>query len=565
MALVVSPIEDANGRIVGASTIARDITERKRAEATLHRHLAELEAVNTVAIALRTTKTLSEAISIVLDQTLAAMQTDAGSIWLFDPTSGELRVAANRGWFSQLDDAPMKPGEGMVGTVFASGQAHLSIEFAHDPVARPVTHGVIPAGWGGACVPIRSVAEPVGVILVSVPRPREISREEMKLLGSLAEMAGAFLHRMALFEETEHQLKFVRALHEIDRVISASFDLRMTLNLLLRHVIAELGVDAADVLLLHPHLQTLDYVVGNGFRTRAIQDSHLRIGESFAGRVARERHVFRVQDPATAEKSSSFATLWAREAFVTYCGLPLIVKGEVKGVLEVFQRAPHSQPVEPTEWLHSLEIFAGQAAIAIDNIQLFEELQRSNMELTVAYDSTIKSLSRALDLRDKDTEEHTERVTEMTERLARAMGIADTELVQIRRGALLHDMGKMGVPDSILHKPDKLTDVEWAIMQQHPQVAFDMLSPIKYLRSALDIPYCHHEKWDGTGYPRGLKGEQIPLAARLFAVVDVYDALTSDRPYRPAWSIEKTWAYIREQSGKHFDPTVVELFFKLGF
>ena len=135
--------------------------------------------------------------------------------------------------------------------------------------------------------------------------------------------------------------------------------------------------------------------------------------------------------------------------------------------------------------------------------------------------------------------------------------------MHIRRGSLLHDMGKIGIPDSILHKPDQLTDEEWTIMRKHPQLAYDMLYPIEYLRRALEIPLNHHEKWDGTGYPRGLKGEEIPIVARLFAVVDVWDALTSDRPYRPAWSQEEALTYIREQSGRHFDPQVVDLFFKL--
>jgi HD-GYP domain-containing protein (c-di-GMP phosphodiesterase class II) len=168
-----------------------------------------------------------------------------------------------------------------------------------------------------------------------------------------------------------------------------------------------------------------------------------------------------------------------------------------------------------------------------------------------------------LDLRDRETEGHSRRVTELTVKLAKTLGMSDDEIIHIRRGALLHDMGKIGVPDSILHKPAKLTDEEWAIMRRHPQLAYDMLFIIEYLRPALEIPLNHHEKWDGTGYPRGLKGEEIPIVARLFAVVDVWDALTSDRPYRPAWSQDEALAYIREQSGKHFDPQVVDLFFKV--
>jgi putative nucleotidyltransferase with HDIG domain len=181
----------------------------------------------------------------------------------------------------------------------------------------------------------------------------------------------------------------------------------------------------------------------------------------------------------------------------------------------------------------------------------------------MTYDMTLEGWSRALDMRDQETEGHSERVTEMAMDLARILAIGDAEAEHIRRGALLHDMGKIGIPDSILLKPGPLTEEEWVVMRTHPVRAFELLSRIPYLRQALEIPYCHHEKWDGSGYPRGLKEEQIPLAARIFAIVDVYDALTNDRPYRKAWSREKALTYILEQSGKHFDPKVVEAFLRL--
>lgn len=191
------------------------------------------------------------------------------------------------------------------------------------------------------------------------------------------------------------------------------------------------------------------------------------------------------------------------------------------------------------------------------------KLREAHSQLLGAYEATIEGWSHAMDLRDRETEGHSQRVTELTLRLAMANGVDTQELIHIRRGALLHDMGKLGIPDSVLHKPDKLTAEEWDLMHQHPQVAYNMLHPIEYLRPALDIPYCHHEKWDGSGYPRGLKGDEIPLAARLFAVVDVWDALTSDRPYRRAWTNENALAYIKEQSGKHFDSQIVDLFFRV--
>jgi HD-GYP domain-containing protein (c-di-GMP phosphodiesterase class II) len=248
------------------------------------------------------------------------------------------------------------------------------------------------------------------------------------------------------------------------------------------------------------------------------------------------------------------------EGFVDYLAVPLIAKGEVHGVLAVFHRAP----VElDKEWLAFVEALAGQAAIAIDNLGLFQELKRRNLELALAYDVTLEGWSKALDLRDKETEGHTQRVTEMTLRLARAMGLTEQELARIRQGALLHDVGKLGIPDSILLKPGKLTDEEWTVMRRHPNYAYEWLSPIAYLRPALDIPYCHHEKWDGSGYPRGLAGEAIPLAARLFAVVDVYDALTSERSYRQPWPVKQVLEHIQAESGKHFDPQVVTAFLRL--
>ncbi|PWH12229.1 MAG: hypothetical protein DDG60_14400 [Anaerolineae bacterium] len=191
------------------------------------------------------------------------------------------------------------------------------------------------------------------------------------------------------------------------------------------------------------------------------------------------------------------------------------------------------------------------------------ELQRAHEHLAEAYDETIEGWSRVLDLRDKETEGHTQRVTAAAVRLARALGVPEEEIVHLRRGALLHDIGKMGISDRILQKPGALTDEEWAEMRKHPEYALQMLYPISYLRPALDIPYCHHERWDGSGYPRGLKGEEIPLAARIFSIVDVWDALLSNRPYRRGCTEESVLEYIRKYAGIYFDPKIVEVFIEL--
>ncbi|HKP51558.1 MAG TPA: HD domain-containing phosphohydrolase [Chloroflexia bacterium] len=389
----------------------------------------------------------------------------------------------------------------------------------------------------------------------------QIVSHKLEVVGRPAMLVVAedITERKRAEEQVKRQVRHLAALRDIDTAITASFDLRVTLKVLLDQVTTQLNVDAADVLRLNPHTQLLEYSAGCGFRSAILNRPRLRLGEGHAGRAALERRTIRIS--GLIDTGELFRPpLVKGEDFTTYYAVPLVAKGRVNGVLEVFNRAPIEAD---SGWVDFLETLAGQTAIAIDNAELFNDLQHSNVELALAYDTTLEGWSSALDLRDKETEGHTQRVTQGAMQLASAMGIGGGEMVHIRRGALLHDIGKMGIPDSILLKPGPLTDEEWEIMRKHPAYAYELLSPISFLRPALDIPYCHHEKWDGTGYPRGLKGEQIPLAARIFAVVDVWDALRSDRPYRSAWPEERVRAHIRELSGTHFDPNIVEAFLKM--
>jgi HD-GYP domain-containing protein (c-di-GMP phosphodiesterase class II) len=235
----------------------------------------------------------------------------------------------------------------------------------------------------------------------------------------------------------------------------------------------------------------------------------------------------------------------------------LIAKGQVRGVLEIY----HRSILKPDEdWFEFLATLAGQTALAIDSASLFHDLQRSNLELSLAYDAGIETWSRALELSGRENQAHTQRVVHWTVELARALNIDEKDLNDIRRGVLLHDIGKLLIPESILNKAGPLDDLEWEITRRHPRQAYELLSPIKHLSAALDIPLYHHERWDGSGYPDGLRGAQIPLAARIFAVVDVHDALITTRPYRPAWTEQASRAYIQEKSGTLFDPTVTKAF-----
>ena len=240
-----------------------------------------------------------------------------------------------------------------------------------------------------------------------------------------------------------------------------------------------------------------------------------------------------------------------------WLGVPLIARGQIIGYITLDSNTPCA--FHETDAALA-QAFAHQAAAAIDNARLFASLEQTNEDLSKAYDTTLEGWGNALELRDKETQGHTRRVAELTLRLARQVGMHEPELTHLRRGVLVHDIGKMGVPDRILHKKAPLTKKEWEYLRRHPQYAFDLLYPIAYLRSAIEVPYCHHERWDGKGYPRGLIAEEIPLAARIFSVVDVWDALLSDRYYRKAWPRQKVLKYIRDQAGHQFDPRIAEIF-----
>ncbi|HEY3474515.1 MAG TPA: GAF domain-containing protein, partial [Anaerolineales bacterium] len=529
--------------------------ENARLYKETQRRLKELEVINRVSTSLRLAHSLDEMLPILLNESLQLTGTSHGSIWLYDHTIDRLVQRVASGSENKIKHKSLSPMEGILGHTFRTGKIYRSSELKTDALLFEGNRASMLPGFGAICIPIQSTAGPVGVLAVVTEVEQQIA-EEINLLTILAEITGNSIHRAQLYEQSQRQVRRLTSLRDIDSAIASSFDLRLTLNILMDQTMNHLNVDAVNIGMIDPDLQSLSYLGGVGFTIPSPTRPQIRMGEGLAGQVlVRQQtcHITNLQNVPEAVNE----VLIKREGFVTYIGIPLIVKGQIKGVFEVFHRSPLSPAPDWMEFLHTL---AGQAAIAIDSSQLFENLQRSNQELIQAYDTTLEGWARALELRDRETEGHTRRVTELTMRLARYIGVSDTEMVSIYRGVLLHDIGKMGVPDHILKKKGTLNEQEWAEMRQHPVYAYNLLSPIGFLRGVLDIPYCHHEHWDGNGYPRGLKGEQIPLAARIFSVVDNWDALLSDRPYRKAWPREKVKAYLRESAGTLLDPRIVKIF-----
>jgi PAS domain S-box-containing protein len=407
-------------------------------------------------------------------------------------------------------------------------------------------------------VPVHLTNQNEGIICLGFHH--QVNANSMKFFETLIETFSNSIQRKLLADRTIQRLNRLGALHFIDLAVASSFDWRVTLNVLVNQAVNLLMVDAVLILIYDPQMQLLTYGAGIGFKNTEYKNVRLRIGESLAGRVALNRQIMIVPDIQKSDDLGIIQFASTLDQFVSYGAAPLISKGKIKGVIELFNRTV----LKPDdEWTEFLEMLAAQAAIAIDNADLFENLQRSNSELVQAYDALITGWSHALELRDSETQGHTSRLVDLTIQLAQKVGIPESEFSHIRRGILLHDIGKMGIPDAILLKPGPLTDEEWEVMKRHPEYAYNLLIDVPHLRSATEIPLYHHERWNGSGYPHGLKGEEIPLAARVFSVVDIWDALTNDRPYRKAWPAEKAKAYLSEQSNILLDAQVVQAFLEL--
>ena len=544
--------------------VLRDISHRQAAEARIREQLDMLSALYSGAQKLSQSLDLAELARNAVFTSVSSFQARFAWIGGIEPGGVKLRLLAHYPEIPEFKRLVTlqwgESGDGFLpGRALRDGAPVVVEDLAREKSATPWLADALSEGLKtGASFPLTSREKTLGALTLFSEQPGFFTRERVKFFQAYARQAAASFENARLYEETEHRLDRINALCSIDTAITQSLDLRVIFDVLLDRLITQLKVDAADILLMDPNTMIFSWAAGRGFRTRAVRETAQRLGEGNAGNAALQRRILGVEH--VADTMDDRAEAFAREGFISYFAAPLVTKGQILGVLELFHRSHLSTD---REWMDFLGMMASQAAIAIENAGLFDNLQRTNTELALAYDTTLEGWSRALDLRDRETEGHTTRVTALTLKLAKAIGMSESGMVHVRRGALLHDIGKMGIPDSILLKPGPLSGTEMEVMRRHPVYALDLLQPIAYLRPALPIPYLHHERWDGNGYPKGLKGEQIPLAARLFAVADVWDALRSDRPYRPPWPRKRVIEYMKSGAGTHFDPRIVEKFIEV--
>lgn len=570
----VSPIYDEKGVLAGSVHSARDISGLKRAEESLrksNRALRTLSRCNESLVHAETEEgLLNEICNIIVNEGGYRLA------WVGYADNGidkSVRPMAHAGFDSEYIEnlgitwADTEKGRGPTGTAIRTGNTSICRNILEEAVFSPWREEAVKRGYASSIsMPLKDDSTSFGALNVYSAEPDSFDAGEVSLLEELSKDLAYGIRSIRTRkkkedaeEATANHLKRMEAMHSIDMAISGSLDIRVVMNVIVDQVVNNLRADAGSIMRLNPHSNVLEHIAAQGMRTVDYKSCAHHLGESASGHAALDRKPVLIPDMSEAPEDLK-CHMFDEEGFGSAFFLPLVAKGQVKGVIAVYYRRTFNPD---RKWLDFLEIIGGQAAIAIDNAALFDDIQKSHSELFLAYEKTIEGWARALDYRDKETEGHSRRVTEITMRMARAMGINDAELVHVKRGALLHDIGKLGIPDGILLKPGKLTAEEWEIIKTHPVIAYKLLSPIAFLRPAIDIPYYHHEKWNGTGYPRGLKEEDIPLPARIFSVVDVWDALRSDRPYRPAWDIEKTREYIKSLAGVEFDPDVVEVFLKI--
>lgn len=516
----------------------------------------EREALISFATILHMELSRNELIKTVLTYLTIYFQLESIILIRYDSQADQLFIEGARGFWDYLSDKHIPLNTAFVSQVVNSRRPLLMGWLDHDPIFQPST--ALGESQMIAGIPITTENRAVGAIWVG--RQAAIQGEHMELLVAMGDMLANALERTILQEKTQQRVQRLSALRAVDMAISTTLDLRLVLNVLLDQLRSQIGIDAASILLRNRQVQTVEYAAGKGFITNSISQTRIHLSDRLVGRTILNGRSVHISNLSVDGGEYIVSRGLSSEGFKFYYATPLMAKGQLVGVMELFHRALFDMN---QDWVEFFEMLAGQAAIAIDNATLFDDLQRSNMDLHLSYDTTLESWVNALDIRLGEGAHHSRELVEWTIKLACAMMVPDNDIIHIRRGALLHDIGNMLLPDAILLKDGELNPEERMLVNKHPLQAKELLSSISFLKPATVIPLFHHERWDGSGYPNGLEGSEIPLAARIFAVVDVWDALRSNRPYRNAWNEDAVQNYLRQQAGILFDPEITRRYLEL--
>ena len=513
--------------------VGLDVTEAKERE-------LDLELLARLAEALRLSDEVQEVMEAALSVLIEFFRAPSGALLLYEHNRAVAH--ARRGWMAEIPVSDQLEPKSLVAAALHQGETLVIANVAEDPRLRAAARPHVPPGWSAIITPLTAGSSRVGALLLARPGPPP-APAVVRRVERAAEAIGNAVQRAALRERLARRVRDLEVLADLGRTVARQRRVQESAKPILQALLRL--PFAAAALFVEDRNQGLALSATAGPLVE-VEDMHAWLaayGKPF--------------EVLSREKAPAVVARWMQaQGFAELWRFPL-GHPEPTGLLVALARAPVRLGPEDRAFLDSL---VAELEVALESARHYEEVIAARAELADAYEKTLWGWAKAVELRDQETAGHTERVTALAEALGRALGLTPPELADLRRGAILHDVGKLAVPDAILLKPGKLTEEEWAVMKLHPVYAYEWLKNIPYLKGAIVVPRYHHERWDGSGYPEGLRGEAIPLLARIFAVADVYDALTSDRPYRKAWPREQALRHLEENAGVLFDPRVVDIF-----
>jgi len=500
----------------------------------------------------------------IVERATALLEGDGGGLYLTNPDGDSLTCVVSYRTPADYRGVTLQRGEGAAGKVLETGEPLIIDDYRTWPGRAAIYEADRPFR-SVISVPLKWAEQVLGVLhVLDQSGTRRFNRNDLRLLEMFACYATIALTNTRQLQAARQRAKELETLHRVALEITSNLELSNLLKNIVQHAATLLGAKGGGVYLYDPEREELELVVSYN-QHRDYTGYRLRLGEGLSGKVIAQRRPIVVDDYRTWPER---APQYADAPFTAVIGVPLQVGNRILGVLNITDESEGRTFNANDVYLATL--FAAHAAIAVENAKLYDKVRRQSQELAEvlkqlqeSYDQTLAALCTALDLRDQETEGHSRRVAELACAIAREMGLSEEKLTSLFRGGLLHDVGKIGIPDAVLHKPDPLTEEEWRLMRQHPLLGARILRDIDFLDQAVDVVLFHQERYDGRGYPYGLRGSEIPLLARIFAVADAYDAMTSHRPYRRAMDHEEATAEILRNSGTQFDPQVVQAFLQV--
>ncbi len=552
--------ERRNGFILAALTTMRTfLMQRENIQKT-----SELSILNREALEIGKKTSLQEIADTALD-ILDKEKNWRPSVIRFKSRSGEaLETIAYRSQvpigaeevqqkMNLFNEMIYRPGLGMTGYVIESGKPIRCLDLPSDPHYVQTDLNI----KYGIYAPISIEGSVEGAIGIE-SKDYVFKDSDLRLLQSISEIVGIAARSVRLIEVLSERLHWLEILHKINEQIGIETEPDKLYKILVDSAIEATQAESSALLIYNPNTGLLEKAAAKSWLDKVFEIP-LKPDECISGGIFQSGKT-RLSPEIREDPLLIPRNLPLIPAGCANIGIPVVYEDKVLGVFHLSIKAPLSFTKELVEFA---EMFGSYSGIVIGRMQQIQALQEAEKQIKIAYDETLEGWARAIGYRDNETFQHTLRVTNIANIIGEALSLDDKTLENLRRGAILHDVGKIGIPDNILRKPRAFTKEEKEIMRTHPSFAYELLRPIAFLSEAIIVPYCHHERWDGKGYPQGLKGDEIPLLARIFSVADVYDAMTSDRPYRKARTHEEAIKYIRSQSGRHFDPHIVDVFLEI--